>query len=168
MNIIASTATFSPCRTWRHKLTREFDCGNGTMIGIGLNPSTADENINDATITRLLKLSQREGYRSFTMLNLFAYRSPYPRDMKRQLDPVGIGNNAAILETCKQASLILACWGGDGDYMQRSAAVEKLLQSIGKSLYCIGVNGDGSPKHPLYSRSDVEIVPYHSKEGVAL
>jgi hypothetical protein len=39
-------AIFSPCRTWRYLLWRNWDLSLPACAFIGLNPSTADETLN--------------------------------------------------------------------------------------------------------------------------
>ncbi|MCB9902553.1 MAG: DUF1643 domain-containing protein, partial [Planctomycetes bacterium] len=48
--MLRSTATFSPCRTYRYSLTRIWDDAAPVCGFILLNPSTADETRNDPTI----------------------------------------------------------------------------------------------------------------------
>ena len=43
-----------------------------TAMIIGLNPSTADENENDPTITRCINFAKSWGYGSVCVTNLFA------------------------------------------------------------------------------------------------
>lgn len=133
------------------------------MIGIGLNPSTADENIDDATIRILIALAQREGFGQFCMLNLFAWRATDPTDMKKQISPVGIENDEFIRLNCLRSDKIVACWGTHGNYLDRGSQVERLLVTLDKPIYCVGVNADGTPKHPLYSRKDVKLEFYKGK-----
>jgi hypothetical protein len=45
---VQNGAVFSPDRVYRYVLTRRWDGGDGTVVNfIGLNPSTADEQVND-------------------------------------------------------------------------------------------------------------------------
>ncbi len=48
---------------------------------IGLNPSIADETIDDPTITRCINYAKAWGYGTLLMTNLFAFRSTYPKDI---------------------------------------------------------------------------------------
>jgi hypothetical protein len=43
---------FSPCRAYRYALWREWIGGDGYVMFIGLNPSTADETNDDPMIRR--------------------------------------------------------------------------------------------------------------------
>jgi hypothetical protein len=79
---------FSPCRRWRYVLTHRFDgdmfgSGNGRVVWICLNPSTADEQRLDPTIRRIRAFSKVWGFSSFSVLNLFGWRATKPSDMFR-------------------------------------------------------------------------------------
>lgn len=153
MNIIRSTAEFSPCRRWRYSLFREFDGGSDSIAFIGLNPSTADEQKNDPTVSRCIRFAQQWGYGSMYMLNIFAWRDTDPRGMKAAEDPVGPGNDDELLTICGAVEAVVACWGVHGSHAERGAYVAgRLLSCV--PLQCFGVTKDGHPKHPLYLRAD--------------
>ena len=80
------------------------------------------------------------------MTNIFAFRATDPRDMKNQEDPVGPDNDKWLLSVYKDAGLVVAAWGTHGSFLDRDRDVMSLLGR----LECLGVNQDGSPKHPLY------------------
>ena len=99
-----SGAIFSPCRTWRYTLTRDWLLGNGERVAfIGLNPSTADETLDDPTIRRCINYAKAWGYSGMTMLNLFGYRATDPEDMKAFREPIGPENDAHIIAEAGKA-----------------------------------------------------------------
>ena len=59
---------FSPCRRYRYTLWREWTLPieqwdpSRYAVFIGLNPSTADELVNDPTIRRCIDFANRWGY----------------------------------------------------------------------------------------------------------
>lgn len=99
-----------------------------TWLGSGWNPSTADESRLDPTLWRLRAYAHRFGFRAFTMLNLFAYRATDPRVLRRAADPMGPDNDRYLLEVCRQAALVVCCWGTDGEYRGRDRQVLELLE----------------------------------------
>lgn len=115
---------------------------------IGLNPSTADESQLDPTLTRIRAFSQREGFDGFWMANLFALRTPYPKEMMADPDPVGPENDAALLDAANRCEKIVAAWGVCGEFQARADAVVRLF--AGRDLWCLGTTQDGHPRHPLY------------------
>jgi len=148
--MLRSTATFSPCRTYRYSLTRVWDADVPICGFILLNPSTADETANDPTITRCIGFARRWGYGAMLACNIFALRSTDPKGLRTVDDPVGPGNDRAIRRLIGKADLIVAAWGGHGRYLDRGARVRAMLPG---DAVCLGVNADGAPKHPLYLRN---------------
>lgn len=49
-------------------------------------------------------------------------------------------------------------WGTDGAFRGGDLQVAALLAAF--RLLCLGKNGDGSPKHPLYVRKDAPLIPW--------
>ena len=74
---VVKRAVFSDC--YRYLLSWE---KKHQIIFIGLNPSTADERIDDPTIRRCRGFAESWGYGKMYMLNLFAYRSTDPNPLK--------------------------------------------------------------------------------------
>ncbi len=86
------------------------------------------------------------GYGSVTVVNLFAYRTPYPDALKQAADPVGPRNNHWIRKTCATSELVVAAWGNDGRYLDRFRWLTRQVLP----LHCLGVTKTGHPRHPLY------------------
>lgn len=140
---------FSPGRQFRYTLWRQVDLFMpGVLMVIGLNPSTADEVNDDATLRKCMGFAWRWNCGTLCMANLFAWRDTDPAKMMAASDPVGPDNDRHLLECAGEATMILAAWGTHGSHQGRAAAVVKLLQD--RPLHCLGTNQDGSPKHPLY------------------
>ena len=142
------TTTFSPCRQYRYTLWREWGLFKSTKLDyvmfIGLNPSTADETLNDPTIRRCIGYAKSWGYRSLCMTNLFAFRATDPKVMKQQDDPVGPDNNKHLLKCAKGAGVIVAAWGLHGAFMDRGQQVRALLPQ----LHCLRLTKGKHPEHP--------------------
>lgn len=142
-------ALFSPCRTWRYALWRSWSAGSRVAF-IGVNPSTADEHQDDPTIRRCIGFAKHWGYDGLVMLNLFAYRTPYPSVMKVFQDPIGPDNDSAIERLASACSLRIAAWGVNGTFLGRDETVKHMMTRIGKPLSCLGRTAAGHPRHPLY------------------
>jgi hypothetical protein len=113
-----------------------------------LNPSTADEVKLDPTCSRARNYAEQWGYGSLIVTNVFGWRATDPVDMKAQKDPVGPGNDAAIVRAAKEAAIVVCAWGNHGAFMERSARIRELLKKF--ELHALRVNGNGEPAHPLY------------------
>lgn len=152
-------ATFSPCRKYRYTLLRSWNGDLGQVAFIGLNPSTADENIDDPTIRRCIGFSKAWGFGSLMMLNLFAYRSTNPKGLLSVVDPVGECNDEAIASEASGADLVICAWGTHGKLLSRDKAVVRIIE-LRKPLLCLGVTQCGRPKHPLYLSSKSTPIPF--------
>lgn len=144
---------FSSCRKYRYVLWREWDKNNPKYaMFIGLNPSTADETLDDPTIRRCIQFSKDWGYGSLCMTNIFAFRTPEPKIMKLESAPIGEDNDKYLLEYSKDAAIVIACWGNDGKYLNRGEYIKKLIPN----LYCLKLSKNGNPWHPLYLKKDLK------------
>ena len=149
-------AILSEDRKYRYILSRTWDETKPTVLFIGLNPSTADENEDDSTIRRCINFARSWGYGGILMANLFAYRATNPRKLYSEQDPIGSDNDFYIKEYADKSEMIIACWGNHGRFNNRSQRVYNLIGS----LNCLDTNKNGEPKHPLYIRSDTRPKPY--------
>lgn len=170
------TTIFSPCRLYRYTLWREWSMephnlwtfdphlayypGRGTefLQVIGLNPSTADETENDPTIRRCIRYAREWGFVALCMTNLFAWRDTKPEKMKRVAEPIGVDNDKHLYEIAKAAGMTLCAWGIHGKHRERHLHVQRLLQDI--PMFCLGLNDDLSPKHPLFLKADLQPIPF--------
>lgn len=143
---MAGQTIFSPCRTYRYALWREWIGGDGYAMFVGLNPSTADEMRDDPTIRRCVSFAKSWGYAGLCMANLFAYRATQPKDMKAAADPIGPENDDHLQALAHEAGVVVAAWGANGTHKGRDLEVCELLPS----LHCLALTKDGHPGHPLY------------------
>ena len=149
-------AQFSCDRRYRYALWRTWEQGNGHVLFIGLNPSTADENKDDPTIRRCIGFAKDLGFGGINMLNIFAFRATNPKELMKVKEPIGEKNNHYLNMYCDSIGLNVACWGVRGTYMNRGQEVLDLL-GIG-CLHCFGFTKNVQPKHPLYLKKDTELV----------
>lgn len=152
------TAELSPCGLYRYALGRRWGLGK-LVAWIGLNPSTADAEVDDPTIRRMVNYSRAWGYGALTVRNLFAFRSKQPADLLNVDDPVGQRNDQALAEAF-DADLVVAAWGGSMPY-SRDEVVLRMRPEV--TLYCLGTTRTGAPRHPLYCRSGLQ--PQVLREG---
>jgi hypothetical protein len=115
-----------------------------------LNPSTADELRLDPTCTRARNYAGRWGYGAVIVTNVFGLRATDPARLKGARDPVGPGNDRAILAAARSAALVVCAWGNHGALGGRGAAVAALLRGAGIALHALRITAAGEPAHPLY------------------
>lgn len=146
----ASVAVYSPCECYRYLLTRTWDATRPKLLFAMLNPSTATEVQNDPTVERCERRARALGFGAFRVTNIFAFRATDPRVMRAQPDPVGPGNDLALVESALWSDQVICAWGGHGAHLGRGPQVEALLRATGRAVYHLGLTKDGQPRHPLY------------------
>jgi hypothetical protein len=151
--MIHSSAKFSSCRRYRYSLSRAWNLDLPTIVFVGLNPSTADEHVDDATVRRCLGFARNWNYGGLVLVNLFAYRSTDPSALRQAEDPIGPLNDESIASCCRSASRVVVAWGIHGDCHRRDRDVLSLLSRP----YCLGLTRNGAPKHPLYLAADTRL-----------
>jgi hypothetical protein len=150
-----SGALFSKCRRWRYLLWRCWDDSRPVANFLMLNPSTADEVKLDPSCTRARNYAEKWGYGALIVTNIFGWRATDPEEMKSVKDPVGRGNDAAIVKAACEAKLVVCAWGNHGAHINRSESVLRLLRENQVRLHALRVNGAGHPAHPLYLPSSL-------------
>ena len=158
---LANGASFSADRKYRYHLWRSLGRGAGTVTFIMLNPSTADDVKDDPTIRRCLGFAKGWGYQRMDVVNLFAFRTPYPSVLKRAsyIEAVGWGNDDVIQKVASEASLVIAAWGAHGSLHQRDDDVVAMLVSTGK-LHYLRFTKAKQPCHPLYLPRTLKPIPW--------
>lgn len=141
-----------------------------------LNPSTADEQRDDLTIKKCIGFSSRWGYGGLAVVNLFAYRTPYPRELD------SVGAEAAIGERNDYwtrrtlnglfdadaapavTSMIVAAWGHSRVQLRHNRIIDFLEIWAGIvpeiPIRCLGTTRNGHPRHPSRLAYNTELVPW--------
>ena len=148
-------ANFSPCRKYRYTLYRIWNNEKPLLCWIGLNPSNANETEDDPTIRRVTNFTKDWGYGGFYIINLFAYRTPYPSELRNSLNPLG-NNQRWFHKTINKCSKVVFAWGTINFDNDRARKVIRKYKG-----YSLGKNKDGSPKHPLYIRKNAQLVEFN-------
>ncbi len=149
-------AIFSEDRKYRYALWRVWSRTKPILMMTCLNPSGANESKNDPTITRGIVRADRNGFGGFLMANLYAYVSTDPKALLNNIDSVGELTDYYIKQMVILSDRQLCGWGSFKPVSQRAPAVLLML----KETYCLGINADGQPKHPLYVSYDMPMVRY--------
>jgi hypothetical protein len=149
-------------RPYRYCLLRCWDPqwderADAAMYFVMLNPSTADHEVDDPTIRRCIGFAKACGFKALYVVNLYALRATNPKDLWESSDPAGRMNLAYLEAICLRSvnigGVIVAGWGNNA----LPVAVEEfraLVEETGASIWCLGANANGSPKHPLYIPAD--------------
>jgi hypothetical protein len=155
-------AIISPCSKFRYLLWRKIRQEGAIVTYISLNPSTADADSDDPTVRRLAGFTDRWRYSKMNLVNLFAFRSTDPKNLKRAEDPIGPENNAHIVAAVEESILTVLCWGNGGHLRGRARAVCDLVYEKCPSAKIVhfGLTKRLFPRHPLYIRNDTPLRDY--------
>jgi len=147
----------SPCSKYRYELRRVWDDKKPLVLFICLNPSTADEKVEDNTSRICINYAKRWGYGGLLVGNLFAYRSTDQGALHRVADPIGPENDQWLQKLQSEAALVVCAWSDTGGYKARDKQVLAFL----KNPYCLVQLKSGRPGHPLYKRTDLQPIPLY-------
>ncbi len=148
-------AIISECRRYRYALWRRWAEGSQVLF-VMLNPSTANESIDDPTIRRCVGFAKSWGFGSLAVGNLFALRATDPSELTRNDDPVGPENDEHILGLMAQCDLVIAAWGCKGSYRKRN----RVVRDFWPNWHILDSTKDGHPKHPLYLPAALKPMPW--------
>ena len=141
----------------RYLLTRRLSSEFNEVCWVMCNPSTADDEFDDATIRSVKRLSEAAGFGQLSVVNLYSYRATNPRHLRDAaeagIDIVGPDNDDSILDAARSADVVVEAWGAVGGTMgeRRIAAVREVLDLAGTAVVALGYTKAGHPGHPLYA-----------------
>ncbi|MDD4865676.1 MAG: DUF1643 domain-containing protein [Mycobacterium sp.] len=156
---IEAWADISSDGLYRWRLFRRWGAGP-TLMMIGLNPSTADGQVDDATIVRECNFAKRFQYSALMKLNLYAGRATDPRALWAMPDPIGAENDAHLDREGARHDQIVLAWGSAADPVRARAVAQRVWRigrSTGANLAILGWTSTNQPRHPLYLRSDTPL-----------
>ncbi len=139
---------------YRFALARKWGAGPTILIA-GCNPSTADGDRDDPTMWREMSFANRWGFGALIKINVHPFVSPsiaglraWRNDCPRE--PVE-RNLLACIAAAERAGAFWAAWGAHVAADDLGAWLASLKQRLGRppAWECLGVNGDGSPRHTL-------------------
>lgn len=151
MILLKRTARISDCGRFRYTLFRRWGNKPKGITWIMLNPSTADSEVDDKTIIRCMKFTERFGYKAMVVVNLFAFRATNPKELLDAEDPVGPENPKWLRIAIHQAEIVVAAWGATKKPTENGVDfITNVIREEGYKLMCLRMTKDGSPRHPLY------------------
>src|SRR5438034_233293 len=118
-------AVFSEDGLYRYTLRRSWAKGP-RLCFVMLNPSKADDQIDDPTTRCCVRFAKSWGYGSLIAANLFAYIATNPEELLRVEDPVGPDNDVYILRAHIGSTDTVAAWGSHPAIDGRDAEVKRL------------------------------------------
>lgn len=128
-------------------------------LWIGMNPSTADAEHNDPTITREIGFTRRELLTCYAKTNVMDFRATKPSVLLSPgVSPCSYANESIIRLEASRASLIVLAFGAlPPKLLPYALRVVSALEDGGHTLHCLGTTKAGWPRHPLYVRGDTPL-----------
>lgn len=147
------SAVLSACGFYRYRLERDISMFGITAAVVMVNPSTADAEVDDATIRRVRGFGKLLGWSRVIVGNVFAYRATDVRALNGVQDPVGPENSDHLTQILSEADAAIVAWGPISKLptalRQEWRSVLELADKVNVPLRCLGVAKDGHPRHPL-------------------
>ena len=150
---LTASALFSDDGVYRYELIWRWG-DSPTLLAWMLNPSTADHMVLDNTIKGLRSRALARGLGGIHVINIFAVRATYPKDIKTHPSPVGPHNDEVIRRVLAEARdkgvPIICGWGNHGLHRGRQEEAVAIAADVGVDLHAYKVSAEGCPCHPLY------------------
>lgn len=155
-----ATATYDVSTQFRFRVSRVWNPRLPRCVFVMLNPSTATAFQLDPTVRRTVAFAKLWGCGALEVVNIFAFRSTDPSALYKHPDPVGVGNDDAIVAAASAGAVVVAAWGTHGALSGRGERVRTLLTEAGVGLVALRVTNGGFPGHPLYVAADTVPQPF--------
>lgn len=149
-------ALFSNNRKYRYSLWRIWDKEKPLAMFIGLNPSKADETENNPTIRSVERIAKANGYGGFYMMNCWAYISTDPEKLMDH--KFNLKNDLMLITISVKCKDVVFAWGSFK--IVKETGRDKELIRMFPNAKALGINKNGSPKHPLYCKSDTKLMQF--------
>lgn len=147
-------AFISKCKKYRYGLWRQWDTKKANVGFIMLNPSIADGDIDDPTIRRCISYAYDWGYGGLYVVNLIPYRATDPKELNKiEIPDYVTENNIIHIKAVEPVVATFVCgWGAHKIQGKIKDAMRDLMLDFKHKdkLYKLGLNKNGTPKHPLY------------------
>ncbi len=94
------------------------------------------------------------------MANLYGYISTDPNALLFHSNTIGEYTDYYLKQMIEMSDKQLCGWGSFEPVLARASIVINMIQEP----YCLKINADGQPKHPLYVSYDTPMKKYITKE----
>lgn len=172
------SAIISECGKYRYRLERDrlpplAECiiddenfhplAGKTVAFFGVNPSTADASVDDATVRKWIGFCRRWGVSRFIVGNVFSYRATDVRELAKVPFQQGPQHFAHLEKIIEDADVLVPCWGSrdkvPNDLRNQIDMMIGWLHRTGKPVMHFGLTSSGDPKHPLMLGYDTPLIP---------
>lgn len=154
---------------YRYNLTRMWDPDAPVAVFVMLNPSTADADTPDPTVTRCIAHAKRWGCGTLVVVNLVAWRATRPADLFKTWrergrviqGPENPRHVAAAIQTVRErGGHLVFAWGGHAARL--GWYVDRVRELVPDDVVpeCLGTTKHGHPIHPLARVKQGDLAPW--------
>lgn len=125
------------------------------LIAFGINPSKADQQKSDATITRVIRTAEKNNYDGWLMINVCSQRTTDPKKLSDHPSTNEHRKNQSILQATLKTLPEYACLGAWGNLIDSRNYLKQYLKDLVSETdlmkqpwFCFGTTNHGHPKHP--------------------
>lgn len=162
-------AVISPCGQYRYRLERVVAMEGPVFAFFGVNPSTADASLDDATVRKWTGFVKRWGGSRFIVGNVSPYRATDVRALATVVPWKHIEreNQLHLHGIVADADILVPCWG-DRKKVPRVMhnTIDQMLAWLiasGKPVKHFGLTVGGDPKHPLMLGYDTSLSDFQQR-----
>lgn len=162
------SAIISACGRYRYRLEREVQQEGKVFAFFGINPSTADADLDDATVRKWRGFAMRNGCSRFIVGNAFSYRATDVRQLdianRNHIKVQGDKHWEHLHAIINDADVLVPCWG-DSKKVDRNlrpliGGLLGIIAMSGKPVLHFGLTAGGDPKHPLMLGYDTKLIEW--------
>ncbi|MGG3157128.1 DUF1643 domain-containing protein [Priestia megaterium] len=151
-------------RQYRYFLSRAWDEKKKIITILMLNPSKANTLVSDKTVNNIIRYFEDSEYGSLQIVNLFAYATSDPDNLKYRKQDKEELNDDYIVSACENADLIIIAWTR-GEKKPRKREVAKLLEPFQDKTKCFQDETGKKPRHPRdLKKEEWKLVDYSFSE----
>jgi hypothetical protein len=166
--IMHREARFTKGGDQRFLLTRRWVADESTpyVLFVMLNPSTANDAVDDPTIRRCVGFARSWGHGALHVVNLFNLITPSPKVLlpwaaakeERERSFTHPPNDLEIIRgESERAALTVCGWGAFGNLFPHRA---RQVHAVLTAPHALRITKDGHPGHPLYLPVHLKPIPF--------
>lgn len=124
-----------------------------------LNPSTANAFQDDATSSIIETRARLLRFGGYILTNVYAYMTTWPEFLFYADDPIGPRNEEFTASQLARVEMMVVGWGQNVIPFD-AISVCRQIKASGVPTFCVAINKDGTPKHPLYTSFKSTLLEY--------
>lgn len=147
--------------TARFWLERRWGTYQDAVAFVMLNPSTANDEEDDATIRACTRLAKAWDYSALIVVNTNPMRSTDPRKTPYPTEFDLVENDEYLRRAAFWAHRIVFAWGNNVSHILRDRTIE-VFEGYQSHIYHLGFTKQLEPRHPLYAPTNIQLKRFYA------